>query len=93
MPRPLSRLGATMPKRNRPTLVRWIDACDAAPEWTPADQVAKSGAVNCESVGFLVDQDDDRLVLVTSLSDDGDAASGIVIPTGCVLEVTYLDAI
>jgi len=81
-----------MPKRLRPALVRWVDACDAAPEWTPTDKVAASRPVACQSVGFLLTEDDERLVLTTSVSDDGDAASGIVIPTSCVTEVLYLDA-
>ena len=81
-----------MPKRPRPALVRWVDACDAATEWSAVDRVAASRPVDCESVGFLLAQDDERVVLTTSLSDDGDAAAGIVIPTSCVSEVLFLDA-
>jgi hypothetical protein len=48
--------------------------------------------VACQSVGFLLAEDDERVVLTTSISEDGDAANGIVIPTSCVNEVRYLDA-
>lgn len=81
-----------MPKRPRPALVKWLDACDAAPEWTDADKVAASRPVACQSVGFLLTEDDDRVVLTTSVTEDGDAANGIVIPTSCVVELVYLDA-
>jgi hypothetical protein len=81
-----------MPKRPRPALVRWTDACDAAPEWTASAKVAASRPVACQSVGFLLAEDDERVVLATSISEDGDAANGIVIPTSCVTEVRYLDA-
>ena len=81
-----------MPKRPRPALVKWLDACDAAPEWTDAHKVAASRPVACQSVGFLLTEDDDRVVLTTSVTEDGDAANGIVIPTSCVVELVYLDA-
>jgi len=81
-----------MPKRPRPALVTWLDACDAPTAWTLAAKLATSKPVTCRSVGFLLAQDDERVVLATSLSDDGDAANGIVIPTSCVDQVEYLDA-
>lgn len=81
-----------MPKRPRPALVHWTDACDAAPEWTDAAKVAASRPVRCQSVGFVLASDDERVVLTTSVTEDGDAANGIVIPTACVDELVYLDA-
>ena len=82
-----------MPKRPRPALVTWFDACDAPTAWTPTAKVAASRPVTCRSVGFLLVSDEDRVVLTTSVSEDGDAANGIVIPTSCVIEVEYLDAV
>lgn len=81
-----------MPKRPRPALVTWTDACDAPTEWASVAKLATSKPVTCRSVGFLLAEDDERVVLATSLSDDGDAANGIVIPTSCVNEVEFLDA-
>ena len=82
-----------MPKRPRPALVTWLDACDAPTEWTNVAKVAATRPVTCRSVGFLLVSDEDRVVLTTSISEDGDAANGIVIPTSCVIEVEYLDAV
>ena len=81
-----------MPKRPRPALVHWTDACDAPTEWADAAKVAASRPVRCQSVGFVLASDDERVVLTTSVTEDGDAANGIVIPTACVDELRYLDA-
>lgn len=81
-----------MPKRPRPALVYWIDACDAPTEWADAAKVAASRPVRCQSVGFVLVDDDERVVLTTSVTEDGDAANGIVIPTACVDELVFLDA-
>jgi hypothetical protein len=81
-----------MPKRPRPALVTWLDACDAPTEWTNVAKVAATKLVRCQSVGFLLAEDDERVVLATTLSEDGDAANGIVIPISCIDELVYLDA-
>jgi hypothetical protein len=82
-----------MPKRPRPALVTWLDACDAPTAWTPTAKVTASRPVTCRSVGFLLVSDEDRVVLTTSISEDGDAANGIVIPTSCVTDLVFLDAL
>jgi hypothetical protein len=48
--------------------------------------------VRCQSVGFVLVSDAERVVLTTSVTEDGDAANGIVIPASCIDELRYLDA-
>ena len=81
-----------MAKGPRPALVHWLDACDAPTEWTNVAKVAATKPVRCQSVGFVLVGDDERVVLTTSVTEDGDAANGIVIPADCVTELRYLDA-
>ena len=81
-----------MAKGPRPALVHWTDACDAPTEWADVAKVAATKPVRCQSVGFVLVSDEERVVLTTSVTEDGDAANGIVIPTACVDELVYLDA-
>ena len=81
-----------MSKRPRPALVHWLDACDAPTEWTDVAKVAATKPVRCQSVGFVLVSDAERVVLTTSVTEDGDAANGIVIPASCIDDLRYLDA-
>lgn len=72
----------------RPHLVRWLDACDALPEWTPSAE-ARLAPVEVVSAGLLV-EGDGCITLLTSVTGDGHWSGGITIPLGCIVEVEEL---
>ncbi len=66
--------------------VQWLDACTGHTSWTPASDVVGEFGV-CFSSGFLIHEDEDRLVLAQSLNcwaggeGEPDAGDTITIPT------------
>ena len=75
----------------KPHLVRWRDACDALPAWTPAEELGDLGPVEVTSIGHLVQHDNGDITLVCSITADGDHGGGVTIPAGCIVDVIELD--
>lgn len=72
--------------------VLWIDA-ESHPDWRELSEVIADGTLECISVGWLVSEREDRIVLVASvdLGDDGEmVASHITIPRSALKEIKEL---
>jgi hypothetical protein len=74
-------------------LVEWDDHCENDGNvWWALDDAAAAGVARCRSVGWLLHQDADRVVLSTSLVFDGDdiemVARPFVLVAAAVRKVT-----
>lgn len=59
--------------------------------WADIDEYHKEGAPStCHSVGYLVRKDKNSVVLVMSLSDNGNACASMTIPREAVVRMRYL---
>ena len=74
--------------RHRIFVIEWMDASDAFPSWAKASSVKASDREQLvQSVGYLVDEDEDWITLATSCVDAGDDehfGGGIHIPKALV---------
>jgi hypothetical protein len=70
-------------------VVEWFDAHDAPYHWTPAAAIGLD-KVLVQSVGFVVNESDEHLTLVTSDDGQGNVSSGIVVPKVNVINRTRL---
>lgn len=75
-------------------LIRWEDSVQASSEWQHLEDVVEQDIVQCQSVGFLI-QDGKRVkALAQNLGDEGTEfaqVSGIMrIPTRCVTKIVKL---
>lgn len=71
-------------------LVEWIDSCIPAGPWHDADdEPERYQAGECRSVGWLLDKDENRIVIY---GDTGGGQRGrfISIPIGCVKSIKTL---
>ncbi len=73
-------------------LVRWVDSC-GQPGWQSAIDIIDK-PLTCQSVGFLVREDNESIVLALSRSDPSESSKPygdmILIPSQCVLEKVKL---
>lgn len=68
--------------------VEWDDAA-TADDWDAVSGLANLTTEPCETVGFLLHRDSERVVVASSIGgEDGNSAT--VIPAGCVRKVTTL---
>lgn len=77
-------------------LVVWVDSCGAESGWEDIDNFSHAQIMKCKSVGWLVHEDSERLVLVphVALKDDGEFLQGcgdMVIPKMAVVGVEDLE--
>ena len=66
-------------------LVEWVDSQRRSANWTPVTEVAKPrrGGLRCCSVGWVVHDTKDAVVLMPNITDDGDdmqCVHGLEIP-------------
>jgi hypothetical protein len=74
-------------------LIEWGDACDWSPgEWVDLDVLDDGEATACDvvSVGWLVQESEQALVLAMSITEAGDGRGLFVVPTSTVKRVVRL---
>lgn len=76
--------------RRKVEIVEWFDAHDAPYNWTPASAIGLD-KVLVQSVGFVVNESEDHITLVTSDDGQGNVSSGIVVPKVNVINRTRLN--
>ena len=70
-------------------VVHWLDAADGPPGWEDITTLAPLELVKCTSIGFILAENDEAIVLVTTVGDT--ALSGrVVIPRGCIASMRRL---
>ena len=74
----------------KPALVTWVDSA-SVDGWGPLKKRRKEKPVEIWSVGWIVHEDDDRLVMVSHRADETKEAGGTwAIPRACVKSVVRL---
>jgi len=63
--------------------VLWIDASGYS-GWMPMHE--ESNTMYCISVGYIIGEDDRRLIMAGSLANNADKADTRYIPKGCILK-------
>ena len=75
-------------------LIKWQDSAQPVAAWQYISDIDDRSVVECQSVGFLIHDDDSVKVLAPNVGDFDGAhaqASGIIrIPTKCVTEIRRL---
>ena len=69
-------------------LVEWIDSSTEY-GWLKVESFDTS-VVKCQSVGFLIKETDDAIVVTLSRSDSGRCADAITIPKCSIKRIRYL---
>lgn len=71
--------------------VSWVDSNFGGNGWLPIAVAKDLPLSRCISIGFLVYEDDEKIILTTSHEQDEDACAGImVIPKVCIKETREL---
>ncbi len=66
-------------KRPKVVRLRWLDHGDiAAGEWAPLEELRHGEVFHAETVGFIVDEDDDRIILTHTVCQ-GSGRGGFVV--------------
>lgn len=74
----------------RPVLVTWRDTTTQHAGWLSIEDASKLAPSVVRTVGFVVRRSKREIVLVQSVSNDGDALTSIVIPRDWVQSVVRL---
>jgi hypothetical protein len=75
----------------RLVLVDWLDAAGGTRGgWKPVAEMGRDLPVRCRSVGWVVQEDERRIVLVPHLARDGDGDGEIAIPRDWLQRVVDL---
>ena len=74
--------------------VTWLDARDTETGWLDIKEVIDAPLAVCHEVGWMVTNNDERIVIMRSYSKDKDEVSGggaIAIPKGWIKKIQYLE--
>ncbi|HEY9544744.1 MAG TPA: hypothetical protein VIR56_01985 [Solimonas sp.] len=80
-----------------PVLIEWLDSAQPIPGWRLLSDLPNPDVVKCESVGWIIGETDDVLMLAPNIGDrggDSEQASGFIrIPVVSITRrVTLLEA-
>ena len=73
--------------------VTWLDARDTETGWLSAKEIVDAPLARCQEVGWLVVNNDDKVVIMRSWcmdKDDNHGGGAIAIPKGWVTKIEYL---
>jgi hypothetical protein len=73
--------------------VTWIDARDTETGWLDIKDVLKAHLATCQEVGWMVVNNDEKIIIMRSYSKDKDDVTGggaIAIPKGWLKKIEYL---
>lgn len=74
--------------------VEWDDALSTSDNsWKPLSEIQATPVAKVTSVGFMVTDEADRVIVVGSLIADGDAGGDVVIPRGMIRRITILEPV
>ena len=73
-----------------PAIVHWLDAAVAGPGWEELSTAKPMVPLECWSVGMVFSDDDESMVLLQTVTNDGVAHGRMVIPRGAVVSVKRL---
>ena len=73
--------------------VTWLDARDTETGWLPVKDIIGAPLAVCQEVGWMIHNNDEKIIIMRSYSKDKDDISGggaIAIPKGWVSKIEYL---
>ena len=73
--------------------VTWLDARDTETGWLDIKEVVNAPLATCQEVGWMIHNNDEKIIIMRSYSKDKDDVSGggaIAIPKGWVFKIEYL---
>ena len=76
--------------------ITWEDARDTEPGWIDIKDILKAPLALCQDVGWMVINNDEKVIIMRSYSKDKDDISGggaVAIPKKWVRKIEYLDVI
>ena len=74
--------------------VTWLDARDTETGWLPVKDIIGAPLAVCQEVGWMIHNNDEKIIIMRSYSKDKDDISGggaIAIPKGWVTKIEYLE--
>ena len=74
--------------------VTWLDARDTETGWLDIKEVIGAPLAVCQEVGWMIHNNDEKIIIMRSYSKDKDEISGggaIAIPKGWVTKIEYLE--
>ena len=80
----------TVKPKLRKAEVEWIDSVSSGRWGTREEYIEKAAVPLCWSVGYVLVNDKERIVLLQSCSDNGDVADSISIPKKAVRRLRYV---
>lgn len=69
--------------------VKWRDACSYT-SWAPLEYLAEREPLDCESIGYLIRQDDNCLTVVPTTNKNDEGTDCMTIPAPWVVSVQEL---
>ena len=80
---------------NKVPMVRitWLDAKDTETGWLPLKDIVDAPLAVCQEVGYMIVNNDDKIVIMRSWcidKDDNPGGVSIAIPRGWVKKIEYL---
>ena len=73
--------------------VTWLDARDMETGWLPAKDILQAPIAECQEVGWLVVNNEEKIVIMRSWckdKDDNHGGGAIAIPKGWIKKIEYL---
>jgi len=78
--------------KNNLYIVKWIDSCNSPNFWEPISKMKDPKSMVCASVGWIVKETSENIIIVPHISDinnknsEGDSCGGMTIPKVAILE-------
>ena len=73
-----------------PVCVEWQDSALEHGWVSYSREEGQPAKLNCETAGYLMSEDDDRVVIAQSLSANGHAQNLLTIPRGAIVAIWHL---
>ncbi len=74
-------------------LVRWVDSRQPTPQWEYVEQIADQSVVVCETIGFVINKDNQKIVIAQNIGDNGNQVSGVmVIPVRSIEKIKVISS-
>lgn len=68
----------------------WLDCCSRGGWLTLQEMLNRSKPLPCRSVGYVVANDDERVVVAQTVNRIGQGTDRLTVPKGCVQDMTVL---
>lgn len=79
-------------KNNRLVLIEWVDSYSFYEQWDFIKEIAEPEIVKCISVGFVIKETDDSIMILPHISGENEAGrGGICIPKISIIKTIKLN--